>query len=109
MDKYPILWSEILCKLPGQDTSGYLANASRVVTSLGGSPKSVPKAYCNLATLEAFKIPKLSSMDLSCAQQDDPCFGEIWRALKERDLSTIKKEVHQDLPVIMREWDISIG
>ncbi|GAA6082181.1 uncharacterized protein LOC122885865, partial [Tachysurus ichikawai] len=32
-----------LCKLPGQDKSNYVANASRVVTSLGGSPKSVPE------------------------------------------------------------------
>lgn len=64
------------------------------MTSLGGFPKSVPKAYCNLATLEIFKIPKLSSVDLSCAQQDNLCLGEIWTALKEVDLSTVKKEVH---------------
>ncbi len=94
-----------LCKLPCQEKTSCLASASRIVTSLGGSSKSVPKAYCNLATLNAFRIPKLSSMDLSCAQQDDPCLGEIWRALKKGDLSTVKKDAHQDLPVIRREWD----
>ncbi len=94
-----------LCKLPCQEKTSCLASASRIVTSLGGSSKSVPKAYCNLATLDAFRIPKLSSMDLSCAQQDDPCLGEIWRALKKGDLSTVKKDAHQDLPVIRREWD----
>ncbi len=94
-----------LCKLPCQEKTSCLASASRIVTSLGGSSKSVPKAYCNLATLDAFRILKLSSMDLSCAQQADPCLGEIWRALKKGDLSTVKKDAHQDLPVIRREWD----
>lgn len=75
------------------------------MTSLGGSPKSVPKAYCNLATLDALKILKLSCVDLSCAQQKDPCFGEIWRALKKGNLSTVTKEAHKDIPLVMRDLD----
>jgi len=63
--------------------------------ALGGSPR----AYCNLATLDTSMIPKLSSEDLSHAQQEDPCLGEIWRALKGGDLSKIRKEAHKDLLV----------
>lgn len=94
-----------LCQLPGQDKSNCFATASRIVTSLGGSPKSVPRAFCNLATLDTSMIPKLSSADLSHAQQEDPCLGEIWRALKQGDLSKIRKEAHKDLSLIVREWD----
>ncbi|GAA6098226.1 uncharacterized protein LOC114909798 [Tachysurus ichikawai] len=73
--------------------------------SLGGSPKSVPRAYCNLATLDTSMIPKLRSADMSQAQQDDPCLEEMWRVLKRGDLSKIKKDAHKDLFLIMREWD----
>lgn len=94
-----------LCKLPVQDMSNCFATASRIVMSLGGSVKSVPKAYCNLATLDTSVIPKLSSADLSRAQQEDPCLGEIWKALKGGDLSRVNRESHKDLPLIMREWE----
>lgn len=94
-----------LCQLPGQDQSSSCASASRIVASLGGSSKSVPAAYCNLAKLDALKISKLSSEDLSCGQKDDPCLGEIWRALKEGDLFMVQKKTHKDIPLILREWD----
>lgn len=85
--------------------SGNFGNCSRVVTSLGGSPKSVPVAYCNLATLDLAFTPKMSSSDLSRSQQDDPCFGEVWRAFKERNPSRVNKSIHKDLPLVMREWE----
>ena len=92
-----------MCQLSEVDKENY-SSSHRAVGCLGGSVKSVPVAYCNLATLSTTSIPRLGFSDLSAAQREDLCFSGLWNGVQHQDVGKVQR-THKDMPLLLREWD----
>lgn len=77
----------------------------RAVDLMGASKGAVPRAYCNLSFLNTQQLPKLSTAEISNAQQKDPCIGEVWRAIIQKSATHANKEKHPDVSLLLKEWD----
>uniref|UniRef100_A0A674CT74 Gypsy retrotransposon integrase-like protein 1 n=1 Tax=Salmo trutta TaxID=8032 RepID=A0A674CT74_SALTR len=78
--------------------------SSRVIDQLGASMHALPQAYCNLSMLKS-QMPRLSTVELSASQQEDPCLGEMWVALNKHDVTRVTKTKHPLISLLLREWE----
>ena len=79
--------------------------SGRAIDPLGISPKAIPQAYCNLASLSVKDMPVVSLTELSTAQQEDPSIGQVWSALSNGNINQVDKSKHQTYSLLLREWD----
>ena len=77
----------------------------RAVDLTGSSKHAVPRAYCNLSFLSSQQLPKMTSGDISQAQQKDPCLGEVWHAVSQNSADCANKGNHPDVSLLLKEWE----
>lgn len=77
----------------------------RAVDLLGSSKHAVPKAYCNVSSVSTQPLPKMSLSDISRCQQNDPCIGEVWRAVVQNCAEQANKREHPDVSLLLKEWE----
>ncbi|XP_029104416.1 uncharacterized protein LOC114909432 [Scleropages formosus] len=77
----------------------------RAIDLMGSSKGAVPKAYCNLSFLNIQQLPQLTPTDLSYSQQKDPCIGEVWHAVNQKNAERANKVRHPDVSLLLKEWD----
>lgn len=71
---------------------------------LGLPMHAIPKAYCNLSTLNLKGMDILSLAEISTAQQEDPALNEIWKAVKQGEPDHIKSK-NSVVLLLLREWE----
>ncbi|MGH0155154.1 UNVERIFIED_CONTAM: hypothetical protein FKN15_028521 [Acipenser sinensis] len=105
-------WQEIsapgvraLCQTASTDKRTNRIPPDRVIEQLGAPMSAVPRAYCQLAALDTNQLPNINQQELQAAQKEDPCIGEVWLAVNQRDPDSVDRTTHADIPLLMREWD----
>uniref|UniRef100_A0A3B3QDK9 Gypsy retrotransposon integrase-like protein 1 n=1 Tax=Paramormyrops kingsleyae TaxID=1676925 RepID=A0A3B3QDK9_9TELE len=80
-------------------------HSNRLIDFYGACSKAVPQAYCRVLKVNTQQLPALSQREISQSQQDDPCIGEVWKAVRENNITQADRHRHKDVPLLLKEWE----
>lgn len=51
------------------------------------------------------QLPAMSQREISQSEQDDPCIGEVWKVVRENNITNADRHRHKDVPLLLKEWE----